>query len=144
MSKITFVYMRREYQKIIENRNILLSEEINKLSSNLQISLDNLYFVYHGKSINNTRKKFSDFKKMNLLIYIFNLKNTKIKKDEQLKNLLCPSCQKLVSMKINKGKIALKNCCNNHKLKNLSISSFINLQANIEEGKEYYCINCNK
>ena len=77
--------MRREYQKIIENLNTLLSEEINKLSSNLQISLENLYFVYHGKSINNTRKKLSDFKKMNLLIYIFNLKNTKIKKDEQLK-----------------------------------------------------------
>ena len=39
MSVVTFVYMRRKYQTIIENRNTLLSEEINKL--NLQISLDN-------------------------------------------------------------------------------------------------------
>jgi hypothetical protein len=45
-------------------------------------------------------------------------------------------------MKIKEGKISLKNCCNNHKLKNLSISSFINLQANIGE-KNNYCVNCN-
>ena len=79
---------------------------------------------------------------MNLLIYIFNLKKTKIKKDEILKHLLCPFCLELISMKINEGKISLKNCCNNHKLKNLSISSFINLQANIGK-KDNYCINCN-
>jgi len=142
MSKITFVYIRKKYHKTIENPNILLSEEINKLSSNLQISLDNLYCVYHGKSINNTRKKISDFKQKNLLIYFFNLKKIKVKKNEQLSNLLCPSCKKLISMSINEGKITLKHCCNNHKLQNLSISSFIDLQTNIKE-KENYCINCN-
>ena len=63
MSKITFVYMRRKYQIIIENPNALLFEVINKLSSTLQISLDNLFCVYHGKSINNTRNKISDLKK---------------------------------------------------------------------------------
>ena len=66
--------MRRKYQKTIENPSTLLSEEISKLSSILQISLDNLYCIYHGKLINNARKKITDFKKMNLLIYIFNLK----------------------------------------------------------------------
>jgi len=81
MPKITFVYMRRKYQKKIENPNTLLSEEISKLSSTFQISLDSLYCVYLGKSINNTRKKISDFKSMNLLIYIFNLKKINVKKD---------------------------------------------------------------
>ena len=142
MSKITFVYMRKKYQRIIENPNTLLSDEIYKLSSNLKISLDNLYCVYHGKSINNTRKKISDFKKKNILIYIFNLKKLKVKKDEQLNNLLCPSCEKLSSMTLNEGKITLKNCCNNHKLQNLSISLFINLQNNIGE-RDNYCVNCN-
>ena len=141
MSKITFVYKRRKYEKIIVNPNTLLSEEINKLSSKLQISLDNLYCVFHGKSMNNTRKRISDFKKMNLLIYIFNLEKIKVKKDEQLNNLLCPSCEKLVSMTINEGKITLKNCCNNHKLQNLSISLFINLQTNMK-GKDNYCFHC--
>jgi len=56
MSKIIFVYMKRKYQKTIKNADTLLSEEINKLSSILQISLDNLYFIYHGKSLNNTKK----------------------------------------------------------------------------------------
>ena len=116
MPKITFIYMRRKYQKTILDPNTLLSEEINKFSSTLQISLNNLYCIYHGKSLNNTRKKISDFKKLNLLIYLFNLKKIKIKKDEQLNNLLCPSCEKLISMTINEGKITLKNCCNNHKL----------------------------
>ena len=139
MPKITFVYMRRKYQKKIENPNTLLSEEISKLSSTLQISLDSLYCVYLGKSINNTRKKISDFKSMNLLIYIFNLK--KVKKYGHLNNLLCPSCGKLVSMTINEGKITLKNCCNSHKLQNLSFSLFLNLKNNIEE-KDNYCINC--
>ena len=69
--------MRKKYQKIIKNPNALLSEEIKKLSSNLQITLDNLYCIYHGKSLDNTRKKISDFKKMNLLIYIFCLKKKK-------------------------------------------------------------------
>ena len=142
MSKITFVYLRKKYQKTIENPNILLSEEINRLSSNLQISVDNLYCVYHGKSINNTRKKISDFKKKNLIIYIFNIQKIKVKKDEQLNNLLCPSCKKLISITINEGKITLKNCCNNHKLQNLSIFLFINLLTNIKE-KENYCANCN-
>ena len=134
--------MRRKYQKILENPNTLLSEEINKLISNLQLSLDNLYFIYRGKSINNTRKKISDFKKKNLLIYVFNLKKITVKNEEQLNNLLCPSCGKLVSMTINEGKITLKNCCNNHKLQNLSISLFINLQTNMK-GKDNYCVNCN-
>ena len=142
MSKITFVYMRRKYQKIIKNPNILLSEEINKLSSTLQISLDNLYCVYHGKSLNNTIKKISDFKKMNIFIYIFIITKIKVKSDDQLNNLLCPSCEKLISMTINEGKITLKYCCNNHKLQNLSISSFINLQNNIGEN-DNYCVNCN-
>ena len=134
--------MNKKYQKAIKNPNILLSEEINILSTILHISLNNLYFIYNGKSINNTRKKISDFKKMNLLIYIFNLKKIKIKKYEQINNLLCPFCEKLVSMIINEGKITLKDCCNNHKLQNLSISLFINLQTNIGE-KINYCINCN-
>jgi len=142
MPKITFIYMRRKYQKTILDPNTLLSEEINKFSSTLQISLNNLYCIYHGKSLNNTRKKTSDFKKMNLLIYLFNLKKIKIKKDEQLNNLLCPSCEKLISMTINEEKITLKNCCNNHKFENLPISFFINLQTNIKE-KDIYCINCN-
>ena len=136
--------MRRKYQKTIKNPNTLLSEEINKLSSNLQISFDNLYCVYHGKSLNNenTRKKISDFKSKNLLIYIFNLKKRKVKKDEKLYNLLCPSCEKLSSTIINEGKIELKKCCNNHKLKNISISLFINLQIYIKE-KDNFCVNCN-
>jgi len=140
MSKITFVYLKRKYQKTIENLNVLLSEEISKLSSTLQISLENLCCVYNGKSLINTRKKISDFKRMNILIYTFDLKKIKVKRDEQINNLLCPFCEKLISMSINEGKITLKNCCNNHKLQNLSISSFINLQTNI---KENYCINCN-
>jgi len=45
-------------------------------------------------------------------------------------------------MTINEGKISLKKCCNNHKLKNLSISSFINLQTNMKT-KDNYCVNCN-
>ena len=142
MSKIIFFYLKRKYQKIIKNPNALISEEIDKFSSTLQISLDNLYCIYNGKSLNNTRIKISDFKCKNLLINIFNLKKRKVKKDEYLNNLLCPSCEKLVSMTINEGKITLKNCCNNHKLQNLSISLFINLQANIAE-KDYYCFNCN-
>ena len=141
MPKITFVYMRKQYQEIIENYNALLSEEINKLLSNLQISLDNLYFVYRGKSLYNTRKKISDFKNKNLLIYIFNLKKIKVKKEKQLNNLLCPSCEQLISMRINEGTITLRNCCNDHKLKNISISSFVNLQTNIK-GKDNYCSNC--
>ena len=116
MPKITFVYMKRKYQKTIENPNTFLTEEIKKLSSTLQISLDKLYCLYHGKSLNNSRKKISDFKNMNILIYIFNLSKIKVKKDEQLNNLLCPSCEKLIYMSINEGKITLKNCCNNHKL----------------------------
>ena len=108
MSKIIFFYLKRKYQKIIKNPNALISEEIDKFSSTLQISLDNLYCIYLGKSLNNTRKKISDFKSMNLLIYIFNLNKIKVKNDEQLNNLLCPSCEKLASMTINEGKIALK------------------------------------
>ena len=134
--------MRKKYKKTVNNPNILLSEEINKLSSNLQISLDNFYFVYLGKSLNYTRKKISDFKSMNLLIFIFNLKKIKEKNEAQLNNLLCPSCEKLISMKINEGKITLKKCCNNHKIKNLSISLLINLQTNMKE-KDNYCSNCN-
>jgi len=143
MSTITFVYMRRKYQKIIENSETLLSEMIEELSTTLQISLDNLYCIYLGKSLNNIKKKISDFKSMNLLIFIFNLKNIEVKKDDQLNNLLCPSCENLVSMFINEGgKITLKHCCNKHKLKGLSISSVINLQTSIK-GKGSYCSNCN-
>jgi len=141
MSQITFVYMRKKYQKSIKNPNTLLSEEIKKLSYILEISIENLYCVYNGKSLNNARKKISDFKKMNIFIYIFNLKKIKVKKDEKLNNLLCPSCEKLVSITLNEGKITLKNCCNNHKLQNISISLFINLQANIKE-KDNYCSIC--
>jgi len=102
MSKITFVYMRKKYQKNIDT-NSLLSDEIKKFSSTLNLSLDNLYCIYLGKSLNiNTGKKISDYTKKNILI---------------------------------------KNCCNYHKLQNLSISLFINLQTNMK-GKDNYCFHC--
>ena len=74
MSKITFVYMKRKYPKIITELNALISKEIEIFSSTLEIPRKNLYFLYHGLSLKNTKKKFSDFKKKNLLIYVFNLK----------------------------------------------------------------------
>ena len=142
MSKITFVYMRKKYQKNIDT-NSLLSDEIKKFSSTLNLSLDNLYCIYLGKSLNiNTGKKISNYTKKNILIYIFNLKKINVKKDEQLNNLLCPFCEELISMAINDEKTTLKNCCNNHKLQNLSISLFIKLQNKIKE-KDKSCFNCN-
>ena len=54
---------------------------------------------------------------MNIIIYIFNIKKIKVKLDDQLNNLLCPSCEKLISMTLNEGKITLKYCCNNQNYK---------------------------
>ena len=65
--------MRKKYQKNIDT-NSLLSDEIKKFSSTLNLSLDNLYCIYYGKSLNNTRKKISDFN------ISFQLKKNKNKK----------------------------------------------------------------
>ena len=49
MVKLTFIYMNNIYDKIINDLNSLINNELNLYVSLLQIDINQLYFIYNGK-----------------------------------------------------------------------------------------------
>jgi len=80
-------------------------------------------------------------KPRNIMNILVNENNKTIKKEDkkQSKEIICPKCYENILIKIDKYKISLFNCKNNHEIKNIKLSEYENLE-NIDISK----IICNK
>ena len=142
MVKITFVYMENKYDMIIKNKEILISNLLINYSSILNITINQLYFIYNGKNLSiNNKKRIIDFKKMNIIIFVFNLEINKNKenKNKKITSIICSECENIAIANNYDSKLSIENCVNNHKVTDLSVDAFLYLQYYKSEIK---CIEC--
>ena len=123
---ITFIYQYNKYKIDIKNIKIF-NEVLSKFLSIIDKSENDLIFLYKGKKIKN---KILLNKLNNIIISVFNI-GLNIKNNECY--IICPTCQNLSYLNINKNNnnkynISLNNCINNHEYNNLSTNEFINYQ----------------
>ena len=132
--------MENKYNIIIKNKDILISKELMNYASILNKTINQLYFIYNGKylSINN-KKRIIDFKKKNIIIFVFDLENNKIKENEKITSIICPECENIAIANSYDLKLSIENCVNNHKITDLSVDTFLYLQNYKSEIK---CIEC--
>ena len=100
----------------------------------------NYYYIYGGNIINKelsleeqANNEDKREKKMNILVYdeMKTIVNDNIK---ETKEVICPECNEIILIKIEDYRISMYNCKNNHKIENISIKEFNNLQK-IDESK---------
>ena len=123
MAAIKFIYLNNKYIIKVHNESVI-SDILKNYASILGKSLNELYFIYKGKSIPfDNNKKIKEFKGV-ISIFVFDInKNTRIQK----RQITCPICENPVSINIKNDKISIENCVNKHYFYNLSLNDFINI-----------------
>ena len=130
MVEVLFIY---EGQQIIIQCNIedKMKDIINKFKSKIQIEDNDLIYIYNGDKINEDLK-FNQIirnNEANINILVYNNKN-KNEKDKEiiLNEIICPKCQENILIDIKDYKINLYECKNGHKIDNILLSEFENIQ----------------
>ena len=155
MVKLIFLYLKNKYEFEINNKNILISDILNKYES---INNQEFLFLYKGINLKtNSKLRLKDLKNDKVKIFAFNLEN--LKQNKEIDNIiLCPICLGDSTININSLEISLSNCPNNHNIINFPLKEFMELQL-LEEKiiikcdicgnykkhyKEFYICSCNK
>ena len=164
MSRVIFIF--NTVQNIIQCQNEDLMLNICKrFSSEINIELNKLHFLYNGGKIDylltfNEHANDNDKKDgiMNVLVYQDednNNKNIIISKD-----IICPKCREICLLKIKNYKISFYNCKKNDKLNNILLDEYEYMQKidqseiicddcksenKSENNNEFFvCLSCNK
>ena len=133
MSKIIFIY-KGINTEIQCNINEKLEDILKRYANKIGINISKIYFMYNGNKINDN-KALKDIineedKRRNIMnILVYENNNTIIKeKKVESKEIICPKCNETILMEINDYKINLFNCKNNHKIDNLILSEYDNVE----------------
>ena len=130
-------------EKIIIQCNNLedkIEDIINKFKNKIKEECNNLDYLYNGDKINGELKlnqiiKDKNGKKIN--IFVSNNKNKE--KEIILQEIICPECKENILINIKDYKINLYECKNGHKIENILLNEFENIQkSNISK------LICNK
>ena len=127
-----------------------MEEILQRFSTKIGKSKDNLLFIYNGGIVNadltyssQINKSDKERNKMSILV---NLKPDEEKNEEEsLKKsqyIICPQCKESARILIDNYKIGIYSCINGHKIDNILISDFEQTQ-NYDEAK-IKCQSCQK
>ena len=127
-----------------------MEEILQRFSTKVGKSIDNLLFIYNGGIVNadltyssQINKSDKERNKMSILV---NLKPDEEKNEEEsLKKsqyIICPQCKESARILIDNYKIGIYSCINGHKIDNILISDFEQTQ-NYDEAK-IKCQSCQK
>ena len=98
MPRIKFIYGNNKLEMNI-NENDLLISVMKIYSDYITKDINKLYFLYKGKSLKlDSELKINQFKKINIIISVFNIKNSNEKKI--LNQIVCPKCANLACLNI--------------------------------------------
>ena len=134
MIEVSFIY---EGQKLIMQCQIedKIKDIINKFKSKIKIKDEdnNLCYIYNGDIINEELKFIQivneldkNGKKINILVY--NNKNIKKEKNIIPNEIICPECKENILINIENYKINLYDCKNGHKIENIHLNEYENIQ----------------
>ena len=131
MIEVLFIY---EGQLIIILCNIdyKMKDLINKFKNIMKIEDNSLCYIYNGNKINEEFKLSQivediNIKKINILVYK-NKKDDKDEKEVMSNEIICPECKENILINIKDYKINLFECKNGHKVDNILLNEYENLQ----------------
>ena len=134
---INFLFNGREITFQCKNNENIFERISNKINKDLE----NISFLYNGdimkEDFDLTKIKENEIK---IIIIDFEFEKEHMETLKQSKEIICPICNELCEININKYKISLKNCINKHCFPNLIINGFNDFQK-INE-KEILCKKC--
>ena len=130
-----------------------LKEIMNRFSIKADRKLENLYFLYGGKILNEdlsfSEQASEQDKKRNAMSVIVSTKaDANSEEDESFKRskyIICPECNNNCRILIANYKITFYECKNGHKKSDIELNDFEQTQ-NYDESKIKceFCKNCNK
>ena len=127
---------RDEYMKDIFKRYI------GKIDKNV----GELYFICNGNKINEELKLEQINNKDNEIRILVNNINDKTvdnkETEKKYKDIICPKCGEICIIDIKDYKLILNKCINKHKIENILLDEFDDLQKNNK--LNIICNNCNK
>ena len=144
MLEVLFIY---EGEKIIIQCNNLeekMKYIINKFKNIIKEKESNyLYYIYNGDKINEELKvnqiiKDKNEKKINIIVYY-----NKDKEQDKISNeIKCPDCKENILINIKNYKINLYGCKNGHKIENILLKEYENIQK--MDTSKIICNKCYK
>jgi len=147
MANVKFNY--KGIETIVQcNLNDKIKDIYIKYETKIRKDISELYFLYNGNKINDNLNLNEiineEDKKRNIMNILVNDNNEAIiKENEKISNeIICPNCKESILLKINKYKINLYNCKNNHKINNILINEYENMEK-IDISK-IICDECKK
>ena len=147
MSKVIFIY--NSVQNIIQcKKEDLMLNICKRFSSEINIELKKLYFLYNGGKIDylltfNELANENDKKdgKMNVLVYHQDEDNI----NENIilsKDIICPKCQEICLLKLKDYKMSFYDCKKNERLDNILLDEYEYIQQ-IDQS-EIICDDCKR
>jgi len=140
--EILIIYEGQE--TIIQCNNVedKIKDIINKFKNKIKIEDNNLYYIFNGEKINEELKlnqiiKDKNGKKIKILVY--NNRNKETETEIISNEVICPQCKENILLNIKDYKINLYECKNGHKIENILLNEYENLQK-----IDYSKIICNK
>ena len=145
--KVNFIYKDKK-EEFNFNKEDLIKAVFSEFSSKINKNIDEFNYLYCGEKITNY-----EYKKLSELNNIDDAINISVYDKEQLnvipetnlqvsEHIICPRCKNMSEIEINKFKISIKNCNNNHSMPGLYMNDFINTQY-IDKSK-IICHECKK
>jgi len=131
MAEVLFIYEGKEIKIQYNNIEDKMEDIINKFEKIVKEENNNLCYMYNGDKINEELKlnqiiKDKNEKNINILVY----NNKYEEKEIILKEIICPKCKKNILINIKDYKINLYGCKNGHKIENILLNEYENIQKN--------------
>ena len=139
-----------------------MKDIFKKYENKINKDIKHLIFLYNGNLINENLKLEQINKENNEIIILveeLNNKNNYQEKIIESKDIICPHCGENCIINFNEYKISLSKCDNMHKIENIRLNEFQNLQkineskiicnicnakkAEVFDNKFFKCFNCN-
>ena len=163
MSEITFNYKGNEIV-IPCKKNETFGPILQRFYEKAEIQKKSIYFLFNGQILDEQMNESQVPKNENnkKIIVVYDYQTTKTNEEDILvraNEIVCPKCKESACISLNNYSISLFQCCNGHKVDNISFEDFDNTQninlssiicqickiknkGNVDNNEFFRCINC--
>ena len=163
MSEITFIYKGNEIV-IPCSKNEKFGPILQRFYEKTEIQKKSIYFLFNGQILDEQMNESQVPKNENnkKIIVVYDYQTTKTNEEDILvraNEIVCPKCKESACISLNNYSISLFQCCNGHKVDNISFEDFDNTQninlssiicqickirnkGNVDNNEFFRCINC--
>ena len=144
MAEVEFLYNGKNVN-IICNLNEKMNDIFNQFIKQTQIDKTSIDFFYQGKIIDEELKLKEIIKEKNKIQILVNTKKELKNNKDLIKkpiNILCPICHEIIRIAIKDFKIKLYDCKNFHRINNILLDEFENIEK--IRSSEIKCNKCGK